>query len=154
MPQARFWHWWTSTGLVAAIGAFSQWRYDILGQIGKADNAIFIYAVALMGVVVSLRIGRISYLVAVRGDDMPSLARVRYLAFSAPVLGMIGTVLGVKDVLLKGLVAPAGGNAVQAVLSAFAGGLGTTLWSTAAGLCVLFFLGYQITDLTGEESHG
>lgn len=147
--QARFWHWYTSTGVVAAIAVFVQMRYGVLAQIAKADNAAFIYAILLMGAAVSLRIGRVAYLVAVRGDDMPSLARVRFLAFSAPVLGMIGTVLGVKDVLEHGLTITPGAD-IQTVLAGFAGGFGATLWSTAAGLAVLFFLGYQLTDLTGE----
>lgn len=147
MTQARFWHWYTSTGALAAILGFAQYRFDLLGQVATASNAPFIYGIAIMGALVSLRLG-IAAFGAARGRDIPDLAVSRYLAVSAPLLGLIGTVMGLKDALLHGI--PSGPDtSVQAVLSAFAGPVGMTLWSTATGAAVCFFLGLQHVMLTG-----
>lgn len=129
------------------IGLFLMYYYNIFEKVNHGDLTKISFGILVMFIFFSARIGVLTY--KIRSISINDIGPIEWFAEKFVTLGMIGTVFGflfTLDTVFCGIDA---GNvsSMQAAISDMAQGMGTALYTTAAGLVCSFLLKLQIYNL-------
>jgi len=146
MKHKYFLKWWLCACMIL-VGLFLMYFYGLFEKINQADLTKISFGILILFIVFSIKLGTLTY--KVRSTARNQITTIEWFAEKFITLGMIGTVFGflfTLDTVFCGIDV-SNVSSMQAAISNMAQGMGTALYTTAAGLVCSFLLKLQIYNL-------
>ena len=146
MKAKYFLKWWLCVCLIA-VGVVLMGIYGMFDRINQADITKISFAIFVLFCIFSIKLGVLTF--KIDKTDRCQITTIEWFAEKFITLGMIGTVIGflytLNTVFCK--IDVSNVNSMQSAISNMAQGMGTALYTTAAGLICSFLLKLQIYNL-------
>jgi len=141
-----FLKWWLCMCMIG-VGLFLMYYYSLFEKVNQADLTKLSFVILTLFIIFSIQLGILTY--QIKTTAASQLNTAKWFAEKFVTLGMIGTVFGflftLDTVFCK--IDAANINSMQAAIANMAHGMGTALYTTAAGLICSFMLKLQIYNL-------